>query len=148
MPNAARAGGPHKSGKREHLDSGCSARALSGKQKAALRRLVLDYLFCLFFDGVSGVPRCILHIARGIMGGSLGLIDLPFGFHTLVTTELTGTLFDGAFYLLGSALHVFAIHDVFLSVWDTGQRKSCVVVPRRTSGGLAHDDCWVGVRRG
>jgi hypothetical protein len=64
---------------------------------------------CLFLDGVSGVPRCILHIAGGVMRGSLGLIKLAFGFHVLVTTELTGTFFDGAFGLVRSALYVFAI---------------------------------------
>ena len=67
---------------------------------------------CLFLDGVSGVPRCILHIAGGVMRGSLGLIKLAFGFHVLVTTELTGTFFDGAFGLVRSALYVFAIHDL------------------------------------
>jgi hypothetical protein len=58
---------------------------------------------CLFFDGVSGVPRCILNIARGVVGRSLSRVDLAFGFHVLVTTELTGTFFDGAFCLVGSA---------------------------------------------
>jgi hypothetical protein len=70
----------------------------SGKEKAARRRLVLVISSCLFLDGVSGIPRCILHIAHGVVGGSLGLIKLAFGFHVLVTTEFTGTFFDGAFW--------------------------------------------------
>ena len=94
---------------------------LVAKEKAAQRRLVLGQPSCLFLDGVSGVPRCILHIARGVMGGSLGLINLAFGFHVFVTTELTGTFFDGAFGLVGSALHMFAIHDrvpLLSRIWD------------------------------
>src|SRR5215217_7823358 len=88
---------------------------------------------CLFFEGVSGVPRCILHIARGVVGGSLGLIDLPFGFHILVTSELTGTFFDGALCLVGSALHMFAIHErCSFAVYASGQRKGRPRVPRRT----------------
>jgi hypothetical protein len=70
-----------------------------------------SFLLCLFLNGVSGVPRCILHIARSVVDGSLGLINLAFGFHVLVTTELTGTFFDGAFGLVRSALYMFAIHD-------------------------------------
>jgi hypothetical protein len=66
---------------------------------------------CLFFDGVSGVPRRILHITCGVVDGTLGLIDLAFGFHVLVTSELTGTFLDGAFGFLCSALHMFTIHD-------------------------------------
>src|SRR5580704_12598233 len=86
-------------------------RALGGKESAARRRLVLGHPSCSFLDGVSGVPRCILNIARGVVRGSLGLIDLAFGFHVLVTTELPGTFFDGAFCLVGGALYMFAIHD-------------------------------------
>jgi hypothetical protein len=66
---------------------------------------------CLFLDGVSCIPRCILHIARGFVGGPLGFIDLALGFQVLVTSELTGTFFHGAFGLIGSTLHMFAIHD-------------------------------------
>src|ERR1700750_356707 len=83
----------------------------SGQEKTARARLVLGHPSCLFFNGVSGVPRCILDIARGVVRGSLGLIDLAFGFHVLVTTELTGTFFDGAFCLVGTPLYMFAIHD-------------------------------------
>jgi hypothetical protein len=45
------------------------------------------------------------------VGGTLGLIDLAFGFQVFATGELTGAFFDGALCLVGSALHVFAIHD-------------------------------------
>src|SRR5438045_7416239 len=93
------------------------------KEKAARRRLVLGHPSRLFFESVSGVPRCILHISRGVVGGSLGLIDLAFGFHVLVTTELTGTFFDGAFCLVGGALHMFAIHNLFLCSLGCGTTK-------------------------
>ena len=61
---------------------------------------------CLFFDGVSRVSRCILNIAGGVVGRSLGLIDLAFGFQILVTSELAGTFFYGPFSLVSRPLHV------------------------------------------
>jgi hypothetical protein len=89
------------------------------------------WLFLLLtFHGVSGLPRCILHVARDIVGGTLGLIELSFGFHFLVTGELTGTFLDGTFGFVGSALHVFAIHDRAPYSWDQGQRNGCATVPR------------------
>ncbi|MEY9358649.1 hypothetical protein ABH994_001370 [Bradyrhizobium yuanmingense] len=62
-------------------------------------------LFCSFLEGVSGVPRCILHISRRVVGRSRRLVDLAFGFHVLVADKFTDTFFDGAFCLVGKALH-------------------------------------------
>jgi hypothetical protein len=114
------------------------SQSVSRKEKAARRRLVLRHCSCLFFDGVSGVPRCILNIARGIVGGSLGLIDLAFGFQVLITTELTGTFFDGAFCLVGSALYMFAIHDR-VAVWIGHNESVAQWFLGETSAGLVED---------
>lgn len=43
------------------------------------------------------------------MGRTLGFIYLAFGLKFFVTRQFTGSVFDGALGLIGSALDVFAI---------------------------------------
>ena len=38
----------------------------------------------LFLYGVRSISRCILNVASGVVSGTLGFIDLAFGFQALV----------------------------------------------------------------
>jgi len=59
---------------------------------------------------VIGVSNRVLHVAGDIMGGALGLVDFAFRLQLLIAGYLAGCVLDGAFHLVGSALHMFAIH--------------------------------------
>ncbi|TQF31739.1 hypothetical protein UNPA324_20525 [Bradyrhizobium sp. UNPA324] len=49
------------------------------------------------------------------MGGSLSLIHFAFCLEVLVSGKLASPLFDRAFCLVGGALHMFTVHDRYLS---------------------------------
>jgi hypothetical protein len=62
------------------------------------------------------IPERVFDIAGGVMRSTLGLVELAFGLKFLVTRDLAGGILDGALHLIGSALHMFAIHSVLLFV--------------------------------
>src|SRR5947207_1143510 len=109
----------------------CGAGTKSHKEKAARRRLVLDHPSCLFRYGVGGIARCILHISRSIVGGTLGLIHLAFGLHFFVVGELTCTFFDGALGFISGTLHVLTIHARCPLLFERRDNERAVVfVPK------------------
>jgi hypothetical protein len=62
------------------------------------------------------IPERVFDIAGRIMRGTLGLVELAFVLKFLVIHDLAGGILDGALHLIGSALHMFAIHSVLLFV--------------------------------
>jgi hypothetical protein len=60
------------------------------------------------------ISRRVLNVARGVVCGTLGLIDFAFGLKLFISGQFAGGIFDSAFGLIGRALNVFTIHVCIL----------------------------------
>src|SRR4029077_472128 len=67
----------------------------------------------------GSLPRRVLYVSGDVVRTTLGLVDLSFGLHFLITRHLADNVLYGALHLASSALHVFAVH-VFLLCFGGG----------------------------
>jgi hypothetical protein len=104
--------------------SDAPAGRLSGfnAERTARRKTPFHFHFlCLF----RSVPNGVLDIARHLVRGAFGLIQLALGFFFFVAGYLGGDLFHRAFDLLRGSFDVFAIHvKLLFRLMDNVVRQS------------------------